>query len=62
MHEHRGDVAASCKKARQYGVGFPGGVNVLVHFRIILEKIARVEDFDEAFAILGVDFKNMFAT
>ena len=62
MHEHRGDVAALCKKARQYGVGFPGGVDVLVHFRIILEKIARMEDFDEAFAILDASFKNMFTS
>ena len=60
MQEHQGDVAVLCKKAGQYGVGFPGGVDPLVHFRIILEKIALTEGFDEALAILDVDFKNIF--
>ena len=38
MHEHHVDITSMCKAARQFGVGYPGGVDVLVHFRIVLEK------------------------
>ena len=60
MYEDQSDVASMCKESRQFGVGFPGGVDVLVHFRLVLEKIARARILDEVLAILDVDFKNMF--
>lgn len=60
MHDHQSDISSMCKTARQFGVGFPGGVDVLVHFRIVLEKIARAGSLEEVMAILDIDFKNMF--
>ena len=60
MYDNKVDIASMCKKAKQYGVGFPGGTDVLIHFRIILEKITRSGKLHEVFAILDVDFKNMF--
>ena len=38
MHDHHADIASMCKAARQFGVGFPGGVDVLIHFRIGMDK------------------------
>ena len=48
------------KAARQYGVGFPGGTDVLIHFRTVLERICRSGEVDELMALLDVDFKNAF--
>ena len=60
MHDHNADIASMCKSARQFGVGYPGGVDVLVHFRIVFEKIARAGSLDEVMAILDINYKNMF--
>ena len=60
MHEHHANITSMFKAARQFGVGYPGGVDVLVHFRIVLEKIARAGSIGEVLAILDINFKNMF--
>ena len=60
MHDHHADIASMCKAARQFGVGFPGGVDVLVHFRIVLERMARAGSLEEVMAILDIDLKNIF--
>jgi hypothetical protein len=41
LYDNKVDIAAVCKDARQFGVGFPGGADVLIHFRTILEKVCR---------------------
>ena len=46
LEEKKKDISKVCKGARQFGVGFPGGVDVLIHFRIILEEVMRSGDID----------------
>ena len=60
IHENQTDISKACESARQFGVGFRGGVDVLVHFRLVLEEVMRSGDIDEAFVMIDVDFKNAF--
>ena len=55
LHDNRDDITRICKDARQFGVGFPGGADVFIHFRMVLEKICRIGDVDEIMALLDVD-------
>ena len=37
LDEHRAKIQHLCLSARQFGVSVPGGVDGLVHFRLLLE-------------------------
>ena len=60
LFEHQADIVTMCKDARQFGVGFPGGADVLIHFRILLEKLRRSENVSDVMALIYSDFKNAF--
>ena len=60
MFDNQSDVASVCKKARQFGVGLPGGADVLIHTRLVLERLCREGKVDNVMAMLDIDFKNAF--
>ena len=43
VFDNQTDVASVCKQARQFGVGLPGGADVLVHMRLVLERMCVVK-------------------
>ena len=43
LYDNQVDIASVCKDARQFGVGFPGGAEVFIHLRTILENCAGQE-------------------
>ena len=44
--EDQTDISKTCENARQFGVGFHGGVNVLAPFRLVLEEVIRSGNID----------------
>ena len=46
-------------KAKQYGVGIPGGCEGLIHFRLALEESLK-RDAGTPLVILDLDLKNAF--
>ena len=60
LHENQADVNRVCRLARQFGVGLPGGVDVLIHFRLVLEEVMRSGNIEQAFALIDIDYKNAF--
>ena len=54
------DVSKTFLEKRQFGVGVPGGVDVLVAFRMIVE--ARLRRSGRPFVILDLDLQNFSLT
>ena len=52
------DVTKTFLKHRQFGVGVPGGVDILVAFRMVAESSLRSSG--KAFVILDFDLENFF--
>ena len=47
-------------RAQQYGVAVPGGAEVLVHARAVLEETVRGDPANGVWAILDLDLVNCF--
>ena len=58
VHDHRQIVQQLCLRFRQFGVALPGGADILIHARSLIEDLIR--DRDQLLAILDLDLKNAF--
>ena len=48
-----------CFRFRQFGVAFPGGADILIYLRSLVEDVCRGQA-DEVLAVLDLDLKNDF--
>ena len=57
---HQSNIASVCRQARQFGVGFPGGADILIHMRLVFEKVCRESAVENVWDLLNIDFQNVF--
>jgi hypothetical protein len=60
LHQQGNRVRRSMLDVHQYGVSIPGGADILIHTRSILEECLRQGPATGVWAILDVDFVNAF--
>ena len=60
LHQHAAKVRKRMLEAHQYGVSIPGGTDILVHTRRILEEALQKDVSSGVWAVVDVDFVNAF--
>ena len=58
VNDTRTHVRQLCFKFRQFGVAFPGGAEILIHFRKMVEELGI--DAESPLAVLDLDLANAF--
>ena len=60
LHQHGHRVRQRMLDAHQYGVAIPGGADVLVHTRTVLERCLQDDPSTGVWAVIDLDFENAF--
>ena len=60
LHQHSAKVRQRMLAAHQYGVAIPGGTDILVHARRVLEEAVRRDVDAGVWAVIDVDLVNAF--
>ena len=60
LHQHSAKIRQCMLEAHQYGVSIPGGADILIHTRSVMEESLRVDPATGVWAVVDVDFVNAF--
>ena len=60
LHSHAARVRKRMLEAHQYGVSIPGGTEILVHARNVLEERLRADPATGVWAVVDLDFANAY--